>query len=178
MSGAGSRDAERDFTRLYEEQQRAVHAFLRGRTGDREAARDLLQEVFLRAWRRADSWRGLRPERQRAWVFAVARNLVIDAHRARATADATRVALERTASAAAPAAEGPEARAELGERVAALDRAIRRLPEKLRIVLSLHVVGGLTSAQVGEVLGEPAGTVRYRLSQARRQLATALGVEP
>jgi RNA polymerase sigma-70 factor (ECF subfamily) len=178
VSGAGSRDAERDFNRLYEEQQRAVHAYLLGRTGDREVARDLLQEVFLRAWRRADSWRGLSPERQRAWVFAVARNLVIDAHRVRVTADAAQAALERSAPAAAPAAEGPEARAELGERIAALDRAIRRLPEKLRIVLSLHVVGGLTSAQVGEALGEPAGTVRYQLSQARRQLAAALGVEP
>jgi RNA polymerase sigma-70 factor, ECF subfamily len=178
VSGAGSSDAERDFNRLYEEHQRAVHAYLLGRTGDRESARDLLQEVFLRAWRRADSWRGLPPERQRAWVFAVARNLVIDAHRLQATADATQAALERSAPASAPAAEGPEARAELAERVAALDRAIRRLPEKLRIVLSLHVVGGMTSAQVGEVLGEPAGTVRYQLSQARRTLAAAVGVEP
>jgi RNA polymerase sigma-70 factor, ECF subfamily len=178
VSGAGSSGAEGDFNRLYEEQQRAVHAYLLGRTGDRESARDLLQEAFLRAWRHADSWRGLPPERQRAWIFAVARNLVIDAHRVRATADATRAALERSAPAAAPASEGPEARAELGERVAALDQAIRRLPEKLRVVLSLHVVGGLTSAQVGEVLGEPAGTVRYQLSQARRQLAAAIGVVP
>jgi RNA polymerase sigma-70 factor (ECF subfamily) len=176
VSGAGAADAEGDFNRLYADHQRAVHAFLLGRTGDREAARDLLQEVFLRAWRHADAWRGLPPERQRAWVFAVARNLVIDAHRARATADAARAALER-AAANSPAAEGPEVRAELNERVAALDRAIRRLPEKLRVVLSLHVVGGLTSAQVGEVLGEPAGTVRYQLSQARRQLAGALGAE-
>lgn len=174
MSG----DAEHDFNRLYEEQQRAVHAYLLGRTGDREAARDLLQEVFLRAWRHADSWRDLPPDRQRAWVFAVARNLVIDTHRTRASAEAARAALERDAVAAAPAGEGPEARVELGERVAQLDRAIRELPEKLRTVLSLHVAGGLTSAQVGEVLGEPAGTVRYQLSQARRQLAAAIGAEP
>ena len=171
MSG----DAEDDFNRLYGEQQRAVHAFLLGRTGDREAARDLLQEVFLRAWRHADAWRGLPPERQRAWVFTVARNLVIDAHRSRATAGDAQAALERTAIVAASAAEGPEARAELRERVALHDQAIRRLPESLRIVLSLHVAGGLTSAEVGEVLGEPAGTVRYQLSQARRQLAGALG---
>lgn len=167
-------DAEGDFNRLYGEEQRALHAFLLGRTGDREAARDLLQEVFLRAWRHADSWRGLPPERQRAWLFAVARNLVIDSHRSRATAEATQAALERAAAGAG--SEGPEARAELNERVALLDRAIRRLPEKLRIVLSLHVVGGLTSAQVGEVLGEPAGTVRFQLSEARRRLAGAPGV--
>jgi len=168
-----SGDAEDDFNRLYGEQQRVVHAFLLGRTGDRELARDLVQEVFLRAWRRADAWRVLPPERQRSWVFTVARNLVIDAHRSRATAESAQAALERAA--VDTVSEGPEVRAEQRERMALLDSAIRRLPEKLRTVLSLHVVGGLTSAQVGEVLGEPAGTVRYQLSQARRQLAGALG---
>lgn len=174
MSGPGARDAERDFDRLYEEQRRAVHAFLLGRTGDRETARDLLQEVFLRAWRHPDSWRGLPPDRQRAWVFAVARNLVIDVHRGRVSADAARSALER-AAATAPPGEDPAARAELNERVALLERAIRRLPERLRVVLSLHVVGGLNSSEVAELLGEPPGTVRYHLSQARRELAAALG---
>jgi RNA polymerase sigma-70 factor (ECF subfamily) len=172
-----SGDAEHAFNRLYEDNQRAVHAHLVGRCGDRETARDLLQEVFLRAWRHAGAWRDLPPDRQRAWVFAVARNLVIDAHRGRATAEAARAALEREAPVTAPAAEEPEARAELNERVARLDRAIRGLPEKLRVVLSLHVAGGLTSAQVGEVLDEPAGTVRYQLSEARRRLAVAMGAE-
>ncbi len=59
--------------------------------------------------------------------------------------------------------------------MALLERAILRLPKRLRLVLSLHVVGGLTSAESGELLGEPPGTVRYRLSQARRMLADALG---
>ena len=175
MNGAGRSQAESDFNRLYSAYQGAVHAYLLGRTGDREAARDLLQEVFLRAWRRVDAWSALPPERQRAWVFTVARNLVIDAHRGRVSSEAARAELERMAQVSRPAAQGPEAGAELVERVARLERAIQRLPERLRVVLSLHVVGELTSAQVGELLGEPPGTVRYRLSQARRMLAEALG---
>jgi RNA polymerase sigma-70 factor (ECF subfamily) len=171
VSGDDGTDAARDFDRLYEEHQRTIHAYLLGRTGDREAARDLLQEVFLRAWRHQATWRALPPERQRAWVFTVARNLVIDEHRGR-----TGLApLEDVAEPAAPAAEEPAARAERAERLTILEQAIRALPERLRVVLSLHVVGGLTSAQVGELLGEPPGTVRYHLSIARRQLATALG---
>ncbi len=175
MNGARESQAEGEFNRLYAAQQRAVHAYLLGRTGDREAARDLLQEVFLRAWQHVDVWSALPPERQRAWVFTVARNLVIDAHRGRVSGEAARAELERTARMSAPAAEGPEARAELAERAAVLERAILRLPERLRVVLSLHVVSELTSAQVGELLGEPPGTIRYRLSQARRMLADALG---
>jgi RNA polymerase sigma-70 factor, ECF subfamily len=175
VTGADGSDPERDFTRLYAEHQPAIHAYLVGRTGDREAARDLLQEVFLRAWRHLDAWCELPADRQRAWLFTVARNLVIDAHRDRAGANAAWAALECAARTTAPVAEEPEASLELRERVVLLERAIQRLPERLRVVLSLHVVGELTSSQVGELLGEPAGTIRYRLSQARRQLAEALG---
>lgn len=180
MSGGGQGSAERAFDRLYGEQHQAVFAFLLGRAGDRETARDLLQEVFLRAWRHVDDWCELPPERRRAWVYAVARNLVIDSHRGRGSDRAAMDALRRAAEAegpaalAAPASEDPAARAEMGERMAVLERAIARLPERQRVVLSLHVVGGLNSSQVGELLDEPPGTVRYRLSEARRQLATAL----
>jgi RNA polymerase sigma-70 factor (ECF subfamily) len=41
----------------------------------------------------------------------------------------------------------------------------------------MATAGGLTSRQIGDALGEPAGTVRYRLSQARKQLAAALDLE-
>jgi len=45
------------------------------------------------------------------------------------------------------------------------------------VILSMATAGGLTSREIGEALGEPAGTVRYRLSQARKQLAAALDLE-
>jgi RNA polymerase sigma-70 factor (ECF subfamily) len=45
------------------------------------------------------------------------------------------------------------------------------------VTLAMAVAGGLTSRQIGEALGEPAGTVRYRLSQARKQLAATLDLE-
>jgi RNA polymerase sigma-70 factor (ECF subfamily) len=72
---------------------------------------------------------------------------------------------------------GPHLQAESRERLAQVDAAIRRLPEEQRVILSMATAGGLTSRQIGEALGEPAGTVRYRLSQARKQLAAALDLE-
>lgn len=61
-----------------------------------------------------------------------------------------------------------------GERLQELDDAIRALPEDLRVVLVLSVVGERTSTEVGELLGRPAGTVRYQLAEARRRLAHSL----
>jgi RNA polymerase sigma factor (sigma-70 family) len=72
---------------------------------------------------------------------------------------------------------GPHLGAEADERRAQLDAAIRRLPEELRVTLTMATAGGLTSRQIGEALGEPAGTIRYRLSRARTQLAADLDLE-
>ena len=78
-------DDERAFGALFDEHRPAVFAYLIGRLSDREWAGDLLQDVFLRAWRRIDEIRDLPVERQRAWIFTVAKNLVTDAYRSRAT---------------------------------------------------------------------------------------------
>ncbi|MGH3094971.1 MAG: RNA polymerase sigma factor [Streptosporangiales bacterium] len=167
-------DAQAAFAAVFDTYQPAVYGYLLGRLGDREHARDLLQETFLRVWRRLAEVRALPDGRQRAWIFTVAKNLTTDSYRATGTRQATQQALERDAPTAAPGYEQPEARAETGERVDEVTAAIRTLPEDLRVVLTMHAVGELTSAQIGAALDQPAGTVRYKLAQARKQLATIL----
>jgi RNA polymerase sigma-70 factor (ECF subfamily) len=172
-----SRDDAAVFTRIFDQHRHAVHAYFLGRVADPELARDLLQETFLRAWRRLSELEPLPGERQRAWLFTVARNLAIDSYRAGAARQAAEAALRHHAATQETTVAGPHLHAELGERLARLDAAIRGLPEDQRVILSMATAGGLTSRQIGEALGEPAGTVRYRLSQARRQLAAALDLE-
>ncbi len=53
--------------------------------------------------------------------------------------------------------------------------AIAQLPELQRVTLTMAAAGELNSAQIGAALGVPAGTVRYRLSLARRALARGAG---
>jgi RNA polymerase sigma-70 factor (ECF subfamily) len=172
-----SRDDAAVFTRIFDQHRHAVHAYFLGRVADPELARDLLQETFLRAWRRLQELALLPGDRQRAWIFTVARNLAIDSYRAGAARRAAEEALRRQAATGDTTVAGPYAHAELGERLARLDAAIRELPEDQRVILSMATAGGLTSRQIGEALGEPAGTVRYRLSQARGRLAAALDLE-
>lgn len=167
-------DAAATFTCLFDTHRHAVHAYLLGRLGEPESARDLLQETFLRVWRRLPELRDLPAERQRAWIFAVARNLTIDTYRSRATRQAVDARLGAADQPRAPVGHQPEVRVEQAERVEQLAQAIRDLPEQLRVVLVLQTLGGLTSTEVGAALGEPPGTIRYRLSSARRRLATML----
>ena len=55
-----------------------------------------------------------------------------------------------------------------------MGEAIRQLPEEQRVAVTMAAAGGLTSAQIAAALDVPAGTVRYRLSLARRTLSAAL----
>src|SRR5579859_4365368 len=88
-------DAHAAFDALYAAHRQTLHAFVLGRCGDSELALDLLQELFVRAWRNLAVLRDLSVERQRAWLVAVGRNLVIDHARAAATRRSTSEALAR-----------------------------------------------------------------------------------
>jgi RNA polymerase sigma-70 factor (ECF subfamily) len=164
-------DRDAEFRRLYEAHRAAVHAYFVGRTNDRSAAADLMQDVFLRAWQRLPELTGKSADGQRAWIFTVARNLSIDTYRRERTrADAETAAGHQPTRTPPPASSAVIA----AERVAIVGEAIARLPEQQRTTLAMAAAGGLTSAQIASALGVPAGTVRYRLSLARRALAAAL----
>src|SRR5437763_8254538 len=89
-------EREAPFDALYEEHRQTLHAYFLGRTSDPELALDLLQEAFIRAWRNLEMLLALEPRRQRAWLFAIARNLVIDQYRGRAARTAAHDALAAT----------------------------------------------------------------------------------
>jgi RNA polymerase sigma-70 factor (ECF subfamily) len=164
-------DREAEFRKLYDAHRVAVHAYFTGRTGDRWAAADLMQEVFMRVWQRLPELLGRSPDGQRAWIFTVARNLSIDTFRHERTRAGAEASLGDEPASAPPSAATAVIAA---ERVAIVGEAIRRLPEQQRTTLAMAAAGGLTSAEIATALGVPAGTVRYRLSLARKALAAAL----
>jgi RNA polymerase sigma-70 factor, ECF subfamily len=164
-------DRTGEFRELYDAHRVAVHAYFTGRTGDRWLAADLMQDVFLRAWQRLPELLALPADARRAWLFTVARNLSVDEHRKARTRLATSTALRNEP----PAVATPASTSILAaERVAVVAEAIQRLPEQQRTTLSLAAAGNLTSAEIATALDIPPGTVRYRLSLARRALAEAL----
>lgn len=164
-------DPDAEFGRLYEAHRAAVHAYFVGRTGDRWVAADLMQDVFLRAWRQLPTLLARDADGRRAWLFTVARNLSIDAHRRERTAADTVTALRHDRPDPPPPAHVPVVAA---DRLAVVGAAIAGLPERQRVVLAMSAVGGMTSADIATALGVPAGTVRYRLATARAALAQAL----
>lgn len=135
---------------------------------DRAAAEDLVQEVYLQAWK---SWAKYEPGTNcRAWLYKILFNK-IDHHRRRQAARARWLADDdaqldfAAAPRPAPAAEITDAQV-----LAALDR----LPARYREVVLLADVQEFSYREIADVLQVPAGTVMSRLSRARAQLRAAL----
>jgi RNA polymerase sigma-70 factor (ECF subfamily) len=171
---ARRRNQEALFDALYVAHRQTLHAYFLGKTGDAELALDLLQDTFVRVWRSLEVVDGVSQERRRAWLFSIARNLVIDQYRKGSTRRTTGERLARDMALEDATAPAADAEASERERRTAVHAAIQRLPEDLRIVLMLQLVGERTSTEIGELLGRPAGTVRYQLAEARRRLAADL----
>ena len=152
---------------LYEQHAGPLFAYaLRLTGGDRGRSEDIVQETLLRAWRHPQA---LDPERGpvRSWLFTVARNIAVDAHRAR-KARPTEVGDE--ALAVVPAVDEIEQ---------ALDRwliadALSTLSVEHRAVLVETYYRGRSVAEAAATLGVPAGTIKSRTFYALRALRLAL----
>lgn len=154
------------FEELYRRYVRTVYGFALRRLRDRDVAEEAVQEIFTSVWRSARSYRPDRGPGAR-WLFAVARNAVIDRFRTRGE-----VPGEVADTAAAEA--GPEERVEAGWLAWRVHRALEELPESERTVLELAYWSGLSQSEVADFLGIPLGTVKTRTRSGLGRLATLL----
>lgn len=163
-TGAGDGGA---FEELYRRYARSVFGLALRRLGDRGRAEDAVQETFVSIWRSASSYR---PERGPGapWLYAVARNAIVDNVRAHVESPAE--------SPDAPSGEaGPPERAEEGWTAWRVHRALAELPEKERTVLELAYWSGLSQSEIAAFLNIPLGTVKTRTRSALARLAELLG---
>jgi RNA polymerase sigma factor (sigma-70 family) len=160
------------FGRLFDRHANAIFAFCLRRTGDRSAAEDLMSATFLHAWRRRAHMQpgtaGPVP-----WVYGIAANLV---RRHLRGVDRRRAAMARISP---PGAE-PDPSEEIVDRLDGASRvartleALRSLPEGDQELFVLCVWQGFTYQEAAAALDVPVGTVRSRLSRARKRLQLAL----
>jgi RNA polymerase sigma-70 factor (ECF subfamily) len=167
-----SRAADGDrgaFEVLYKRYSRPVFGLALRRLGDRGRAEDAVQETFASIWRAARSYK---PERGPGapWLYAVARNAIIDRGRARAEPPA------EVPEEASPDA-GPLERAEESWTAWRIHRALEELNTNERTVIELAYWSGLSQSEIAEYLGIPLGTVKTRTRAALARLADELEEE-
>jgi RNA polymerase sigma-70 factor (ECF subfamily) len=166
------------FDRLFGRQQAGLLRHLARLVRDDAAAEDLLQEVFLRVWTRAEQWEGRGS--LEGWLRRIATNLALNYVRT------VRRRRQRPLITAEPVAEGegsapewmfdPEALdpavvLEEAERYERLRQLVGGLTEEKREVLRLVYESEMDISSAAGALGVPEGTVKSRLHSARKQLA-------
>jgi RNA polymerase sigma-70 factor, ECF subfamily len=159
---------------LYDTYRDRVARFATGRLGDAEKAEDVTSETFEAVCRNLGSYRaGTDFE---AWLFTIAHRRVADHFRRRFRRREVELDEAALPGPLAPAMGGPEEAVLAAEQRAEVAVAFRRLRADQQEVLSLRVLGGLSAAQVGEVLGKSEGAVRVAQHRALRSLREAMGV--
>ena len=162
--------------RLIEEHQPRLFRYLAHLAADRELAKDLCQETWLRVLEKGHQYDGR--HEFRTWLYRVARNLAMDHFRRKTT-----VSLEGLAQDDAPLEPADTsplawevvARHEEVERIGA---ALAGLPREYREVVVLRFQDGLRLDDIAEVAGVPLGTVKSRLNRGLNLLLNRLKGTP
>jgi RNA polymerase sigma-70 factor, ECF subfamily len=153
----------RDADRLFRDYHGPLVRYLTRRLGDRDWAEEVAQETFLRALRHESV------DNERAWLFAVATNLVRDAARQEARRRRHLELLRAEAETEPRVAESPASAMERAEDRAAARRALDQLPERDREALLMREEG-LDYHEIAQALRLSVGSVGTTLSRARRRL--------
>lgn len=153
------------FSGLVERYQGPLISFLNRMLRDPEAARDVAQDAFVKAFQSLDGYVGRNQAAFSTWLFAIARNRCLDLLRSskrRATED-----LDDHAHLPAPDAGDPVRRLRIRT---LLEEGLEGMNPDQRMAFELTVAQGFSYEEAAVILGSNSGTIRSRVSRAREQL--------
>lgn len=159
----GGRDGRRsafDTAKAFDAHGSALLGFAVNALRDRPLAEDCVQETFLRAWRSRDRFDGDRAS-ERTWLFAIARNVIADALRARARMP--RIGGDEELETRSASVPDPLDRLQIVEGLSRLSAPHRE------VILAVHVQGR-TYQELSDATGVPVATWRTRAYHALRAM--------
>ena len=156
---------------LYDRYNRPVFSFAYRMMGDSDSAEDLMQEVFLRAWRRASRFSGLRGTLI-SWLLSITHNMAIDEirKRQRRPQKAESSEPDLLMNSLRDRDEAIEEVVLASENGQVIRSAINEIPDNQRIVLELGYFRGMTQREISEKLDVPLGTIKTRMRLALKKL--------
>lgn len=165
------------FSLLVARYQRPMAALVSRMSRNGEDVDDIVQELFLRAWRGLPRFRG--ESQFSTWLYRIAVNTAIKHKGKMKTETLHALPAEDLAGGleqvSASEDSDPYHVAQRTEREQRLRLAVQRLPEKQRVVVQLHYFEGKSCEEISEIVGCSVGTVWSRLHYACKRLRTVLG---
>ncbi len=177
LAKAGSKS---DFGKLVNLYYEMVYAVTFGVLHNRESARDVTQEVFLKVYRDLHKFEG--QSKFKTWLYRISVNAAIDVVRQRKPVDSLDATDASDDDDRAPIiitdkSPGPRDLSEQAELRERLKKAVEQLSPDHRAVIVLREWEELSYEEIAETLGVQMGTVMSRIFYARKKLAEILGIE-
>lgn len=166
-----------EFQTLYDRHGREVWAVAYARWLDSDTALDIVQEAFLRFWKRVEAGEDI--QNPRAWLLRVARNLAEDHAKSAFRRNGTQP--PEVMNGVRSGRSGPLDAMARDESLAQVRAVLEDLAPADRDVLTLRYALDYDAAEIADALGIAVSAVHMRLSRARQRLAdklASLGVEP
>lgn len=165
------------FSRVYDEQSRGVYAAAYRILGNAAQAQDVVQDVFLKVWRRPSSFDSRRGELG-SYLRLMARSRALDLWREAQAAGRAGDRLKVVVSGEQPRAEDrPGLMAERADVRRTVRAALGELPENQREAVVLAHFGGLTADEIARRSGVPLGTAKSRIRLGLTKLREEFGDE-
>lgn len=155
------------FNELYRLYSRPIYTYLLHLLHEPAEAEDLLQEVFVAAWKQAASFRGL--AKVKTWLLQIAHNQAVSWLRKNSCGQIRLDDLPEVTMATTPLDQVVDL-----WRAGQLRSALDQLSLKHRAVVELAFVHGLSHSEIAQIIDRPLGTVKSRMSYALHYLAEAL----
>jgi RNA polymerase sigma-70 factor (ECF subfamily) len=153
---------------LYMRHHDRVRRFVTGLTGNESTAEEVVNEVFLEAWRHAGEFEGR--SQVATWLMAIARFKAISASRRRSEAQLD----DRTAAVIEDSSDTPSASMEKRQRSDILQKCLAKLTPVHREVINLIYYQGRKIEEVAQFTGAPVSTIKTRMHYARSRMADLL----
>jgi len=166
------------FRALYDRYGNLVYSAALRVVRDAQIAEDMVQEIFLRIWRKPESYVAQRG-RFVTWLTSVTRNRAVDEVRSRGRRFRHETASPEEQERELPASEqdDPALTAELSDQRRLILAALKHIPAEQREIIELAYFGGLTQQEIADRLSQPLGTVKTRIRLGMQKLRAALTPE-
>ena len=164
------------FEELYNSYADKLFRFLLLRVGSRAEAEDLVAMAFERVLQRIDTFKGKSVASFSAWIYQVARNLLIDHYRRKQKLNAAPLE-EHHHITIADKSPGPQRHIEATETTKMLYDAIANLTPEQQQVITLKFFEGMSNAEIAAVVGKNEGAVKSLQHRALASLARFMPVE-
>jgi len=158
---------EEEFLKAYDQYSDAIFRHCYYRVFDRERGKDLMQEVFMRAWEYLA--RGEKVRNMRAFLYRIANNLIVDESRKKREASLDKLQEEGFDP-------GQDDTARLNHRIEHVRvlHTLKTLDGHYRDILIMRYMNDLSPSEIAEVTGESANTISVRIYRGLKQLRSML----